>query len=203
MEKKSIRIIAFISLIVFGIFLIMLLKDNNSNTDTEHNNIINPDVLKFKEEYEKVNANENSVQISIAEESPVKYLSYEELNKKIHEQDNFVLYLGFPTCPWCRNIIPILFDTANANNSKVYYINTRELKSSSMDNYNALYELVYDYLEEDKILYVPDVYFFKNGKIIGHHLGSVDSQTNPLIPLNDVQKEELKTIYQNLFDAIK
>lgn len=205
MKKKSICVVTLLVLLFFTIFLVFLLKDEHDYTDDDvaDKNITNTDVLKFKEEYETVNNNENSVQINISEDSPIKYLSYEELISKINKKENFVLYLGFPTCPWCRNIIPVLFDTANANNNKVYYINTRELKSLSVDNYNALYNLVYDYLEEDKVLYVPDVYFFKNGEIIGHHLGSVDSQTNPYVTLNEEQKNELKNIYQNLFNEIK
>ena len=108
----------------------------------------------------------------------------------ILNKDNFVLYLGFPTCPWCRNIVPVLFEVASENKvEEVYYINVRELKNSGED-YKNLFELISDYLEADedgeKVLYVPEVFFFQEGKIIGHHLGSVDSQTNPNNPLTEI-----------------
>lgn len=199
MEKKSLRVVAVIFLIFLGIVLFFILKDKDSNKE---------DAIKFKEEYEAVNANAGAVQMTISENNPIVYIeSYEELNKKILNKDNFVLYLGFPTCPWCRNIIPVLFEVATENKVKeVYYINVRELKNSSED-YKNLFEVISDYLEEDeegeKVLYVPEVFFFQDGKIIGHHLGSVDSQTNPNNPLTETQKNELKRIYQGYFDKIK
>lgn len=206
MEKKSLRIAAIIFLVLLAVVLFFILKDrpNKSNDNTDP---ITEDTRKFKEEYEKVNSNDGAVKITIPNNAPVKYLSSDELFTKIENKENFVVYIGFPTCPWCRNIVNVLFDTANDNGATIYYINARELKSSSLENYNKIYELLYDYLDTDqtgnKVLYVPDVYFFKDGSIVGHHLGSVASQTNPKILLNSTQKKELKGIYQDLFNKIK
>lgn len=206
MEKKSLRIAAIIFLVLLAVVLFFILKDrpNKSNDNTDP---ITEDTRKFKEEYEEVNSNDGAVKITIPNNAPVKYLSSDELFTKIENKENFVVYIGFPTCPWCRNIVNVLFDTANDNGATIYYINARELKSSSLENYNKIYELLYDYLDTDqtgnKVLYVPDVYFFKDGSIVGHHLGSVASQTNPKILLNSAQKKELKVIYQDLFNKIK
>lgn len=205
MEKKSLRIAAIIFLILLAVVLFFILKDEPNKSNNI--NPITEDSCKFKEEYEKVNSNEGAVKITIPNNAPVKYLSSDELFTKIENKENFVVYIGFPTCPWCRNIVNVLFDTANDNGATIYYINARELKSSSLENYNKIYELLYDYLDTDqtgnKVLYVPDVYFFKDGSIVGHHLGSVASQTNPKILLNSAQKKELKVIYQDLFNKIK
>lgn len=205
MEKKSLRIAAIIFLILLAVVLFFILKDEPNKSNNI--NPITEDSRKFKEEYEKVNSNEGAVKITIPSNAPVKYLSSDELFTKIENKENFVVYIGFPTCPWCRNIVNVLFDTANDNGATIYYINSRELKSSSLENYNKIYELLYDYLDTDqtgnKVLYVPDVYFFKDGSIVGHHLGSVASQTNPKILLNSPQKKELKGIYQDLFNKIK
>lgn len=205
MEKKSLRIAAIIFLILLAVVLFFILKDEPNKSNNI--NPITEDSRKFKEEYEKVNSNEGAVKITIPNNAPVKYLSSDELFTKIENKENFVVYIGFPTCPWCRNIVNVLFDTANDNGATIYYINSRELKSSSLENYNKIYELLYDYLDTDqtgnKVLYVPDVYFFKDGSIVGHHLGSVASQTNPKILLNSTQKKELKGIYQDLFNKIK
>ena len=205
MEKKSLRIAAIIFLILLAVVLFFILKDEPNKSNNI--NPITEDSRKFKEEYEKVNSNEGAVKITIPNNAPVKYLSSDEIFTKIENKENFVVYIGFPTCPWCRNIVNVLFDTANDNGATIYYINARELKSSSLENYNKIYELLYDYLDTDqtgnKVLYVPDVYFFKDGSIVGHHLGSVVGQTNPKILLNSTQKKELKGIYQDLFNKIK
>lgn len=203
MEKKSLRIAAIIFLILLAVVLFFILKDepNKSNDNTAP---ITEDTRKFKEEYEEVNSNDGAVKITIPSNAPVKYLSSDELFTKIENKENFVVYIGFPTCPWCRNIVNVLFDTANDNGTTIYYINKRKLKD---EEYNKIYELLYDYLDTDKtgnkVLYVPDVYFFKDGSIVGHHLGSVASQTNPKVLLNSTQKKELKSIYQDLFNKIK
>lgn len=205
MENKSLRIAAIIFLILLAVVLFFILKDEPNKSNNI--NPITEDSRKFKEEYEKVNSNEGAVKITIPNNAPVKYLSSDELFTKIENKENFVVYIGFPTCPWCRNIVNVLFDTANDNGATIYYINTRELKSNSLENYNKIYELLYDYLDTDqtgnKVLYVPDVYFFKDGSIVGHHLGSVESQTNHKVLLNSTQKKELKSIYQDLFNKIK
>ncbi len=203
MEKKSLRIAAIIFLILLAVVLFFILRDkpNKSNDNTDP---ITEDTRKFKEEYEEVNSNDGAVKITIPSNAPVKYLSSDELFTKIENKENFVVYIGFPTCPWCRNIVNVLFDTANDNGATIYYINKRKLKD---EEYNKIYELLYDYLDTDKtgnkVLYVPDVYFFKDGSIVGHHLGSVASQTNPKVLLNSTQKKELKGIYQDLFNKIK
>lgn len=200
MEKKSLRVLAFIFLIVLGIILYFVLVDKSLNTGD--------DSLKFKEEYEIVNQNVNAVQMNISEDNPIVYLEkYEELDKHLKDKDDFILYLGFPTCPWCRNIIPVLFDSAKENNiDKVYYINVRELKNID-DDYKSLRGLIDEHLEADeegnKVLYVPEVFFFKDGKIIGHHLGSVDSQVDPTIPLTIDQITELKNIYSSYITKMK
>ena len=200
MEKKSLRVLAFIFLIILGIILYFVLVDKSLNTGD--------DSLKFKEEYEIVNQNVNAVQMNISEDNPIVYLEkYEELDKHLKNKDDFILYLGFPTCPWCRNIIPVLFDSAKENDiDNVYYINVRELKSLE-DDYNSLRELIDEHLEADaegnKVLYVPEVFFFKDGKIIGHHLGSVESQVDPTIPLTIDQITELKNIYSSYITKMK
>lgn len=163
------------------------------------------DALKFKTEYEALN--ESSVKMDISENNPIKYIEFTEL-EQVLTSGTGVIYLGFPGCPWCRNIIPVLFEVAKENNiNTIYYANPREIKSDNADNYEKIKTMLSEYLEENeegvKTLYVPDVYFIKDGKIVGHHLSSVSSQTDPYTSLNSEQVTELKNIYQDLFDKIK
>ena len=124
MENKSLRIAAIIFLILLAVVLFFILKDEPNKSNNI--NPITEDSRKFKEEYEKVNSNEGAVKITIPNNAPVKYLSSDELFTKIENKENFVVYIGFPTCPWCRNIVNVLFDTANDNGATIYYINARE-----------------------------------------------------------------------------
>ena len=162
------------------------------------------DDSKFKSEYEALN-NEN-VKIEISENNPIKYLSIEEVFN-FFENKTGVIYFGFPGCPWCRNMIPVLFNSAKNNNvDTVYYFNPREIRSSDNEDYNKLVNILNEYLTEnengEKTLYVPDVYFVKDGKIVGHHLGTVNSQSDPTIELTSEQKQELNDIFDELFSKI-
>ena len=60
------------------------------------------------------------------------------------------------------------------------------------------YLLPYDGLNDDSIkrLYFPSVYFIKDGVVIGKHIDTVESHTDASKALNDKQKLELKTIYE-------
>lgn len=160
--------------------------------------------VSFKEEYESYN--EQYMPISIDESAQVEYLKYNEIETFLTEKTG-ILYFGFPTCPWCRNMVPILLDIAHSNNLPVYYVNTRELRKASNEIYLKIQTMLSEYLEEnekgEKTLYVPDVYFVKNGKIMGHHLGTVSSQTDPTQSLTEKQKQELKTIYEGWIEKIQ
>lgn len=160
---------------------------------------------KFKAEYEALN-NEN-VNINISKNNPIKYVTLDEVFDIIQNKTG-VIYFGFPGCPWCRNMIPVLFEVAKNNNiDTIYYFNPRNVKKSDNDEYNKLKEILNEYLFEDengqKVLYVPDVYFIKDGKIVGHHLGTVDSQEEPTISLTEEEKNELLDIFNELFEKIR
>lgn len=160
---------------------------------------------KFKAEYEALN-NEN-VNINISKNNPIKYATLDEVFDIIQNKTG-VIYFGFPGCPWCRNMIPVLFEAAKNNNiDTIYYFNPRNVKKSDNDEYNKLKEILNEYLSEDengqKVLYVPDVYFIKDGKIVGHHLGTVDSQEEPTISLTEEEKNELLDIFNELFEKIR
>ena len=160
---------------------------------------------KFKAEYEALN-NEN-ININISKNNPIKYVTLDEVFDIIQNKTG-VIYFGFPGCPWCRNMIPVLFEAAKNNNiDTIYYFNPRNVKKSDNDEYNKLKEILNEYLSEDengqKVLYVPDVYFIKDGKIVGHHLGTVDSQADPTISLTEEEKNELLDIFNELFEKIR
>lgn len=192
-KKLLVYLLVLAIVILITIVLGIIVKNNQSNY---------ADSIRFKEEYESMN---DSVPMTIDEDNPIKYLDYEGVEELLTSGTG-VIYFGFPSCPWCRNVIPVLFDVADKNNwDTIYYANPRELKSDET-KYNKLLDILSEYLRESegkKVLYVPDVYFVKDGKIVGHHISTVESQTDPTISLTVEQVEELSNIYQSLFDQIK
>lgn len=161
------------------------------------------EVSKFKEEYEVLNDSGISVDIDL--NAKISYLEEDEIVDFLNNETG-IIYFGFPTCPWCRNILPILIDVTMDNDKVLYYCNPSDMRSSENDTYNKIKEILNDYLEVnsqgEKTLYVPDVYFIKNGKIISHHLGTVTSQVDPYISLTTEEKQELYNIYEELLNKI-
>jgi len=192
-KKIWIYVIALLIVIIVFITLNIVLNKHNSLEDS----------IKFKEEYEALNT---SIVMNIDAENPIKYLTFEDV-EELFDNGTGIIYFGFPSCPWCRNIIPVLFDVAKENNvDTIYYLNPRELKTNDMDKYSKLLEILNPYLKEvdgERVFTVPDVYFIKDGKVMGNHRSTVDSQTDPAVALNAEQIEKLSDIYKNLYNKIK
>ena len=192
----------------------------NDDKDTTNDSI---DMVKFEKEYEEYNGKEtpyggNYLEIDIAKENNIKYSSYDEVYS-ILEDGTGVIYFGFPTCPWCRNLVPVLVDAAKeAGIDTIYYLNNMEdrdskelvdgeivIKKNGTKNYYKLVEKLesvlgeYEGLNDSNIkrLYYPTVIFVKDGKIVDSHIGTVDSQENPSVFLNDEQYKELKDTLVN------
>lgn len=193
--------VIFIVLIVGVVYFVDINKDNNKTEKT---------FATFKEEYESYNdvKNDNgqTIEVSIPEKNTIKNVNEDEI-LSILEEKTGIVYFGFPTCPWCRNIIGVLTELANEKNITIYYFNPQNIRNESNGTYQKLVKKLDSYLDKDengnKVLYVPDVYFVKDGKIIGHHLGSLDEQTNPYESLTKEQEFELKEIYLNYINKLK
>jgi len=128
-----------------------------------------------------------------------------ELLNKLESKESTVIYFGYSDCPWCRSIISTLTDVVIENNiDNFYYVNVKKIDKSTV---NKIKIKLNDYLEENdngiKTLYVPDVYFIKDGDIKYHYLSNIDSVKNPYKKMNEEQIKELKDIYQNGIDMIK
>ena len=195
MKKKKILIIVDIILVLVLLICMIIGLMLFLRSDAE----------KFKNEYESLN--DSSVKMEISKDNPIEYVTIDEVFE-LFENKTGVIYFGFPGCPWCRNLLPVLFETAKENNvNKIYYFNPKEIRTDTNEEYNKLKSLLSEYLqtnaEGEQVLYVPDVYFVKNGKIMGHHLSTVKSQSDPYVSLTSEQKSELKEMLNELFALIK
>lgn len=190
---ENLKKISIIGIIVSVILIILTLVITFKTTT---------DGIRFKNEYESLN-NINKVNITIDKNNKIKYATIEEVIDILQNKTG-VIYFGFPNCPWCRNILPVLLETVD---DTIYYYNPKQIRDNNSSEYQILKDILNDYLTEDeegnKKLYVPDVYFVKEGKIVGNHLGSVDSQKDPYQPLTEEQRQEIKEEYQKLFNLLK
>lgn len=210
--------------IELGILLIIFLLSSYliyNFVDSDTKNIVTNEEIRFKEEYEKLNGvyndktNHYYMNVNILENSNVKYKNANEIID-ILKNGTGVIYFGFPECPWCRNLVPILVDTLNEYTMPFYYYNAYEIRDNKHldDNgdivvdkegtkeYYEIVDILKDYLGEYsglndnsiKRLYFPTIVFVKEGKILYVHTGTLDSQEDPYVSLTDEQKNELANI---------
>ena len=217
-KRTMIKIVLILLLIIIvGVCLYFVLDSD-----------ITSDEKRFKTEYEELNGlkNENNktyVKVKVPRNNNLKYASFDEVMKFLDEGTG-ILYLGFPECPWCRNVVPVLVSAALENEMDIYYFNAlsiRDVKEldengniittkKGTKNYYKLVDELKDFLgpyeglndESIKRIYFPTVVFVQAGKIVGVHMDTVDSQKDPYKVLNKAQKKELKQIYTNYINKI-
>lgn len=213
MKKKEILVA-----ILLVVLLITIVIKTNIKNDTSS------DALKFKKEYESYNdkINENGkkyLNMDIDKNNPIVYATFGEIEDIITSKTG-IIYFGFPECPWCRNAVPVLIDAARELGiDKIYYFNALTIRDQKhiddsgniivdkegTKEYQRLINLLKDYLpiyeglNDDNIkrLYFPTVVFVKEGKVIGLHTSTIDSQKDPYNGLNNNQYQELKNIYSD------
>lgn len=219
-KKAVIKVSLLVILAIVSSIVIYNYFDKNKTNEIS----ITEDEKKFKNEYESLNGKKNASgkeysNVEIVEDNGIVYASYSEIKKVITEGTG-VIYFGYPECPWCRNAVPMLLQAAsNTGLDKIYYFNAKEMRDTKELDVNGnvvttkegtkeYYELVellssvlgeYEGLNDESIkrLYFPTVVFIKNGVIVGCHIDTLPSQTDPRVPLNEEQKGELVNIYTN------
>lgn len=206
---------------------VLLIEAKNKETVNTGNN---SDAVKFNNEYSELNGKVNDSngsyypEVTVGDNNPFVYASIDDI-KELFDGGTGVIYFGFPNCPWCRNLVPVLNQAISQTSiSKVYYFNILDIRSKitvnddntlnvtkGNDFYYYLLEKLDSNLTEyyvknskgkeidtkEKRLYAPTVVFIKEGNVVGMHEGTVDSQEDPYVVLSDSQKEELMGILQN------
>lgn len=163
------------------------------------------DGLRFQQEYEAENGQlDNSglyvlPELQLSADEPFEYEDFEDVEELLTEGTG-VLYLGFPRCPWCRSLVPVMIDAWKQSGAQeeIAYFNALDLRDKrslaedgsivveqeAAPEYDRLVELLYDWLGEYeglndpsiKRIYFPTVVFVREGKIEYVHIGTVDAQ---------------------------
>ncbi len=218
MDKKTIEAITkggllllFVAVIFFGVFY---KEKTNEKTDA----------IKFKEEYESLNntvregAKESYNNVDIPEDNPMKYVTIKEATDIVKNKTG-ILYIGANWCPWCRNAVEVLIDTAKKENLKtIYYLDLTEYRNvwevkedklvkttTEKEGYYELlealdsilgketYKLTKDKVEYDtkeKRIYMPTVISINAGEIKNHHVGTVDLNKDQTVYSKLTEKQQ-------------
>ena len=202
------RIIIFI--LIGGLFLISGCHQQESDT------------LKFKHEYEQYNGKKiegkEARKINIDKKSSITYTSVEQIEKMVEKKESFVLYLGFPECPWCRSVVSTLLEVEKELGlDTIYYLNIKEIRDQYkiVDNqlqkvkegtkdYQKLLSMFDSVLENytlttssgevletgEKRIYAPSIIAITSGEAVNLTDGISDKQTDAFMNLTEEIKKE-------------
>lgn len=160
------RFIGMITLIIIGAAACVAIAMIAIFSTININNKINPsDASRFAAEYS-----------SVSDDNVFVYATSQEVIDLI-EHGTGAVYLGFPSCPWCQAYASYLNAAAKeAGLDKVYYYNIQEDRQNNSEVYQTLVSLLAPNLQYDedgaRRIYVPDVVFVVNGRVIGNDLES-------------------------------
>ena len=180
MNKKVKYIILGVLLLLIAslvVYFVFIKKDNNT------------DNIKFSKEY-----------TSVSKDNVFVYRSKDEIIN-ILEHGTGIVYLGYPECPWCMAYVPLLNEIAkNEGIEKIYYYNIIEDRKNNTEFYQKVVSILNDYLNYDeegkKRIFVPNVTFVKEGKIIfNDNETSLISEGTP----SEYWTEEKKTLFNEKF----
>lgn len=146
------------------------------------------------------NAEKFAAEFSISEDNPFEYATIDKV-LEILDGGTGIIFFGNSDCEWCVESVEILNDALEYKNiSEVYYYNPTGIQNKNTAKYKELIKLLDEYLEKDEnnvsLLNLPDVYFVKNGKVLGH----VNSNITDDLDDESLEKSkiELKDEYLNL-----
>ena len=146
----------------------------------------------------------------VADVTPLAYATLEEilfLTNPDNRASGIILF-AFPECPWCQKAIPELTQAATTNDvDQILYFNITEIRANDTPEYQEIVGYLANYLESGEDgqprIFVPHVFFIKNGQVQNHHLGTIESDTQAQEPLTGTQQEELRSIYGAMMQALK
>ena len=204
-----------ILLSMMGVFTLVLMacSDNNSISEAEANDFIS--------EY------------GIGEEHRFHYITMEEaLQLRNDESFNGILYFGFPGCPWCQAVMPLLHQVAQETEVDVFYVSRRHdlregewldwdlemawwLYNNNVPNMRWLDEdggLV-DVGEEEGAyrpnINVPQIIHLRNGVVVDSHRGTFEGhdpvgegEARHLPELTSTETATLLDIYIRIFSGV-
>ena len=151
---------------------------------------------------------------NVSQENPYIFATFDELVTQF-ELGSGVVAFGFPDCPRCQNVFPVLekvfketkMDKHAGYRGKILYYNIYDDREAGNERYQTLLGYLDGFLNHDDSgnprIFVPDIYFLNSGKIVGNHMDTVPSLTDPRDPLSEEQTMELMGIYSSLILEIE
>ncbi len=135
--------------------------------------------------------------------------TYKQTNT-FYENEEFtgVIYYGRSTCAWCLEIAPLLDAVAKEYDRSIYYVDKGSKENADQEEEKKAIQILDEAYGLDKneegqpTLYVPEVVFVKEGKIVDHHLGTLENHDAHERKMTKDEKRLVSSIYENLMNEL-
>ena len=134
---------------------------------------------------------------------------------KFKNKESFVLYMYFDKCPWCKELGPVVSDVVEDEKKLLnitYALNVRPDGERDHDyrykndageynnpDFEDLYNYLYDFLDDDKKVYVPALVFVRNGEIVYYHVGTIDGHDAKERTMTEEEIDELEDYIEEYY----
>lgn len=105
-------------------------------------------------------------------------VSPNDIIEKKSNGDNFFLYIGRSTCPYCEIFAPKLKDASEDTESSIFYLN---VENESQENLTSI-------LNDTEVTYVPALVYFESS----NHKSSLEDFTS-----EDIEVSEISNYLEN------
>lgn len=231
-KKVNVKIILIVICFVLVTISIGLQIYSNVNEETIKITEVNQ-ISTFIEEYESYNGEElyehDILDLDLNEDAIVYIKTAEEI-VEIMQSEDALIYFGFPTCPWCRNMLEALVDAAAEKDEPIYYVNIKEVRNTYVvedglivesvageDAYYDILEIFGSYLSDYVVydedgneyntnttrLYAPTIITVQGGELLDIKIGTLDEITDPYTKLTDEQYIELNSEFENMINDLQ
>ena len=139
----------------------------------------------------RMNDNEKfSLEYNVSKKNPFKYARVHDVIDLLNDGTGIV-YFADSDDEKSLYYTDLILDTLNSNElNEIYYYNPSNIKENNTKNYKEIISILRDYLPEDDdsnvYLDMPNLFFVKDGKVIGHTY--IDSKYD----MDDLLEEKVK-----------
>lgn len=181
-------------LVALLLTFLLVLTGCNGIEVTKVEDDIQTDAIRFSKEY---NLEDNN--------NVYKYATYDSVID-IVKHGTGIIYLGFPNCDLCKEVIPVLNEVVKEKDiDEVLYYNFKDIRENNTNEYIELVDLIAEYIKTDdegnKMLQAPTIIFVNKGTIVGVYIGMINSSSEEL--MSDDEKNNLKQNFSSLIDKMR
>lgn len=162
--KKIIVFLALLVIVFAGLAFLTNLQDDDitgSSNDDYRTDYENETDELPPNPYQKTSLHPETIEL-LDDPNYQNIILPDDLDKKLADGENLIVYFFSPTCPHCRETTPLLREAANETGLKIYQFNLLEF-DDGWDRY--------------EIERIPTLIQYKDGKEAGRLVGSKEKET--------------------------